>query len=309
MREAFKPFWIEVAKYANFKIELTSKWEKDTNIEIMDGHLTLSNQDRSITSVFWSMNVGLVITKGERYTQYEKSILPFDEITWILLIFTLSTAFFTIFFLNLMNKNAQNTVFGEDVNVQSLNVISTFFGIPQAKMPKKSFTRFILIIFMVFCFIIRTVYQGVLFDLINTDKHKPHAKTIAEVFEKNYKVLGHKTYEGQKFKESIKPEWREKIDETSIIPYRSGYEKLCHYLEKDESNIAIVMHEPLDMFAEFFCKIKLLKIKESVFNIPQGFGMASNHYLYPVIEKFIPRMFEAGIMKYLFDYKRFGIWF
>ncbi|KAG5670754.1 hypothetical protein PVAND_000995 [Polypedilum vanderplanki] len=301
MRDAFEPFWKEVAKYANFKLKLTPERKKRKHLEITNGGLSLDNQNISITSIFWSMNIGLVITKGERYTQYEKLMLPFDAITWILLIFTFSTAFLTIFFVNRLNKEAQNTVFGEGVNVPSLNVVSTFLGISQAKMPKKTFARFILLLFIFFCLIFRTAYQGVLFDLMNADMRKPHAKTIAEVFEKNYKVLSYKTHEGIAFKESIKPEWREKVDETSVITNRIGVKALCYFLEKDESNIAIVMHEPVDIFAEFICKRKLLKIQETVFNIPQGFGMPQNHYLYSVTDKLIPKMFEAGMMKHFYD--------
>jgi hypothetical protein len=115
----------------------------------------------------YHIEFALVLTAGEPYTPYEKFLLPFDVGTWICCGVFFGGAFITILIINLTrNQRIQNTIYGRNVNFPAFNILVAFFGQPQSILPARNFARFILMMFIIFCLIIRTGYQGVQFDLI-----------------------------------------------------------------------------------------------------------------------------------------------
>jgi hypothetical protein len=69
-----------------------------------------------------------VVSKGEKYTNFEKVLLPFDAETWTYLILTLSGTFLIIFVLNFTPRNVQNMIYGTNIKITAFYVIGTFFG-------------------------------------------------------------------------------------------------------------------------------------------------------------------------------------
>jgi hypothetical protein len=80
-------------------------------------------------------------------------------------------------------------VFGEGVRMPSYNVAGTFFGIGQMRLPTANFPRFILMLFILFCLIFRTAYQGVFYEMMTTDMRKPAPKSIIDLYEGNYSMI------------------------------------------------------------------------------------------------------------------------
>jgi hypothetical protein len=144
--------------------------------------------DRSLTTTFDEIVEGFVITPSEAYSSYEKLILPFDEATWICLILTFAFAYCIIFITNFLSRKMQDIVYGRNITTPAFNVIAIFFGIGQTRLPGENFSRIILMIFILFCLIIRTAYQGVLFDFMTKDMRKPVPKTIAELKDRGFVI-------------------------------------------------------------------------------------------------------------------------
>jgi hypothetical protein len=72
----------------------------------------------------------LMVTPGEPYTDYEKLLLPFDDLTWIFLLITFGTAFLSIFGINLMSRKIQIFVYGEKFSTPAYNVVGKFHLFP-----------------------------------------------------------------------------------------------------------------------------------------------------------------------------------
>jgi hypothetical protein len=113
------------------------------------------------TALFKTDRLAFVISEAECYSSYEKILLPFDELTWYLLTATFGFAFGAIFVVSRLSRRWQDIVYGEGVRVPAFNVLGTFFGIAQTHLPTTFFARAILILFIGFCLIFRTAYQGV----------------------------------------------------------------------------------------------------------------------------------------------------
>ncbi|KAG5666299.1 hypothetical protein PVAND_017850 [Polypedilum vanderplanki] len=304
-----------VAEQANFKLKFVNESIENVDINIAYGFVgTHENDAFVVTSPIYTINIGMMVTKGEKYTDYEKLLLPFDDITWILLVGTFFIAFGMIFVLNRMSKRIKILFFGEGVSVPSLNVVSTYFGISQVTLPISNFPRFILMMFILFCLIFRTAYQGVLFEFMNSDMRKPHAQTIDEIFENNYTIISYESPTNVVFKRIYKND-KEKLKNVILVDlYRKGIHRdICNILKNDVPKTAILTEENFDLKVKFICKQEIIRIKDTIFTINVGISMEAYHYLYDVIESSLLWTLQSGIVQYFsefytwYEYKRYHI--
>jgi hypothetical protein len=138
--------------------------------------------------------VFFAVPPGAEFDCYEKLIMPFDKHTWFALMFTFSATFSTIFVVIFTRTSMRNIIFGANVNTPSLNVVAHFFGVGQNIMPQKSFARYILMVFILFSLIIRTAYQGKLFEFMSENMTKPELQSIDEILEKKYNFFPTNAY-------------------------------------------------------------------------------------------------------------------
>lgn len=118
--------------------------------------------------ILTNSEIALLVSTGESYGMFEKLALPFDLSTWISIVLCFLMSFFVIFLLKQMNNEVQSFVFGLHVSTPSLNVIAAFFGQGQTILPGRNFARYMLMLLILFCLIIRTGYQSLQFDLMLT---------------------------------------------------------------------------------------------------------------------------------------------
>ncbi|KAG5668781.1 hypothetical protein PVAND_016707 [Polypedilum vanderplanki] len=149
---------------------------------------------RSSTYLHWSnpiytMEIYYLVTQNDLYTNYEKLLMPFDLITWILLTIVLFLTFCIIFVSYLCPRKFQMLVFGEGIRNPSYNALGVIFGIGQLRLPHKFFNRVILLIFLWFCLIFRTCYQSKFFEFMTSDMRKPLPASIEDLKEMNYTIV------------------------------------------------------------------------------------------------------------------------
>lgn len=111
------------------------------------------------TTPFFEQSIYAMYSPPEPYTNYEKMTMPFDYDTWIYLIIVFFVAFIAINVVNYFTE-FREILYGKGIKMPSFNVVRTFFGIGQTKLPENNFARIILVTFIIFCLIFRTAYQG-----------------------------------------------------------------------------------------------------------------------------------------------------
>jgi hypothetical protein len=142
-----------------------------------------------LTATHDDENFVLAITPTMLFTNWEKLFLPFDLQIWIFLILTFLGSFLIIFIINQMPKIIQDLIYGVGVQTPAFNIVGTFFGMGQMKLPENSFGRIILMCFIIFNLIIRTAYQGVMFDMMTKDMYRLEPKTVQDLIDMDYKVI------------------------------------------------------------------------------------------------------------------------
>jgi hypothetical protein len=130
-----------------------------------------------------------LVSHGQQYTPFEKLFLPFDLFTWIMIIITFFIGYFTILIIYQFPQNVQNFVFGRNNRQPSLSLTQIFFGIGLIRTPGRNFARFIFISFTLYCLIIRTAYQGKMFEFLHSNAEKPVPKTMQELIDQQTPVL------------------------------------------------------------------------------------------------------------------------
>jgi len=128
----------------------------------------------------------LHIPPGDLYTSFEKILLPYDEETWLGLLLTFVIATITVRVIKSISKNISNLVFGATVQSPTLNIFQAFFGIGQTNLPKNNFGRIILTSFLLWCLVIRTAYQGKLFEFTTTAMRKSEMQNLEELRLNNF---------------------------------------------------------------------------------------------------------------------------
>lgn len=140
-----------------------------------------------ISSPITSDSLVIVVPPGAAYTSEEKFMLPFDTTTWILFAIVFVIAFAVVGLLRIFKSPSSNSfVLGDNVRASGLNIFGAFMGIGQFALPTRSIARILLMIFLLFCLIMRTAYQGVFYNFLTTDPHKKPIRSIEELMDSKF---------------------------------------------------------------------------------------------------------------------------
>lgn len=101
---------------------------------------------------------GIFIPPGELYSPLEKFFLPFDFATWMMFVAVFLIAYFTVFLVSYFSDpSIQEFIYGENVQAPSVNIFLIFMGGGMIVLPRKNFPRFLVMVFILYCLIMRFV--------------------------------------------------------------------------------------------------------------------------------------------------------
>lgn len=142
----------------------------------------------SSSEFYFSVPFIMIVPPGSKLASFEKLFRPFSIVVWILLLLTFSVAFVVITMIKFRDNSLKEFVFGSGNRSPYLNVLIGFVGGAQTVEPKRNFARFLLMMYLLFCLVKRSLYQGALFQFLQTDDRHSPVQTIDEVVEMNLKV-------------------------------------------------------------------------------------------------------------------------
>ena len=140
----------------------------------------------SFTQSHYSIPLIIMIPSGDLLTPFEKLLKPFEPVVWFCLFISIGTGLIVIAIISHQSKKIRNFVFGEKTRNPYLVMVDVFFGGSRHNLPSRNFARYLLMVFMLFCLVQRSVYQGSLYIFLQSDGRKPDVATIDEMIEKGF---------------------------------------------------------------------------------------------------------------------------
>lgn len=140
----------------------------------------------SYSESYYAMPLILIIPPGAQLTAFNKLFRPFHNVVWIVLVLTLLLGVLIIFIIKLQSDAIKRFIFGMETAKPYFNMLIALAGGSQTILPSRNFARFLLMIFLLFCLVVRTLYQGALFQFLQIDDREKEAQTIDELMDKNF---------------------------------------------------------------------------------------------------------------------------
>lgn len=161
-------------------LSISDLWLKKDRLKFLDTTTTYINDQIN----FW-------IPPGRDLSKFEKLLFPFALHLWLTIISCLLVGGLVIFIVKLQPKPVQDLVFGAGVSYPYLNMFNAIMGGTQKIEPKKSFARFLLMMFLIYSLVIRTLYQVSFYQLIQSNKHHQEVQSIDEMIARDFKFYAY----------------------------------------------------------------------------------------------------------------------
>lgn len=138
---------------------------------------------------YYSQKIAFMIPPPAAFSSFEKFMRPLDTVSWILLTTCFATGVIVIFILvSFSSRRTQNFVFGAGVQQPYLSMLIAILGGSQHKTPSGSFARNLLMMFLLFCLVMRTIYIGSLYRLIKTKVYHKEVQSIDDIIKREYTI-------------------------------------------------------------------------------------------------------------------------
>lgn len=148
-----------------------------------------ANRNRNMLSsvTYYLSPFIMVIPPGREYSALDNLFRPFAWQVWIVLVAMTLTAVTTVLCIKRSSsKHVQSLLIGHNNRNPIMNLYQVILGSPTAYLPRGDFARYILMMFMLFWFVNRTMYQGFLFEFLQSNAREPEVKTISEMIKRKF---------------------------------------------------------------------------------------------------------------------------
>lgn len=143
----------------------------------------------SFTSAIIFNPIVLLIPPGAPFSAFEKLFQPFESTVWIYLLVSLLIGFILIALLTLHpNNKLKRHLIGREIKMPAMDMIVGIVGGSQPVLPRKSSARIILMSFLLFCLIKRTLFTAALYQFLQSDIGKPPLSTLDDIVDKKFVV-------------------------------------------------------------------------------------------------------------------------
>lgn len=178
-----------LANLFNFEANYVSKslLKKTDLVEDFVYSSALGSGTMFSSPVFFSTYVVVAPLNGEPKTQFEKMFLMFDLEVWMAIAGVILFYAISIQVIKCCPIAVQNYIFGRNVRSPIMNLTDIFLNGGQCLVPGRNFARFMLVMVIFWSLIIRTCYQSMLFEYLQSDKRKTYTLTYDDLLEDDCK--------------------------------------------------------------------------------------------------------------------------
>lgn len=150
---------------------------------------------------YFESQFAFIIPPPSKFASFEKLFQPFKLAVWIALIVCCVIGVSVILLINRSSQHIKALVYGEKTKTPLTNMLLVILGGSQPNVPTKFFARFILMLFIIFTLVMRSIYLGSMFKFLQSDESHSEVKSVDDMMEKNFKF-----HIGKSFHELIQEE-------------------------------------------------------------------------------------------------------
>ncbi|CAD7090644.1 unnamed protein product [Hermetia illucens] len=156
------------------------------------GWLTITN-DRIASFLlpstpYLSVKVVLIAPAPEPYGPIETLLLPFDSTTWTMVTLIVASSLLIVLLLKRFSKFWREFAIGRNNKTPVTNLISVWVNGYVPAFPKHTFARTLVAILIMSTIVLRSAYQGSIFQFLRVDKRHRAPLDFADYLRKGYKV-------------------------------------------------------------------------------------------------------------------------
>ncbi|KAL7030658.1 hypothetical protein ACKWTF_006742 [Chironomus riparius] len=237
-----------------------------------------------------------MIPGGQPYSAFEKLFQPFQLILWCSLLLTFAIGLVTITIINCQNEKIRNFVFGSKINTPYLNLYNILVNGFQDVLPQRTFARYVLMIFMIFCLVLRTTYQGSLYQFLQSDGTKPNMETIDELMRHHYLFYIRETLEHNIKSMSF-------YNRRKVVKFSEYPELIKKTLDPNfKGGIIMPLLEVILPNQENYKNFIFRVLKEYLFDVQIVYYYPKNFHLVDVLDEKLELLKSAGIVSMWMDH-------
>ncbi len=156
----------------------------DNEVDVIFASIqTDRSQALSMTGMVYRDSLVIVVPPPFPMDPMAKMFLPFTFTSWMAIGTVALLACGTVKIVEFTPKIFHEHVVGSEINRSVLDVWNMFLGGSLPMLPRADFPRFFLANFLMFTLIIRSLYQGAVFDILKRDVSAVELNTIDDIIE------------------------------------------------------------------------------------------------------------------------------
>lgn len=305
-----------IAKYLNFSINLEYLEGVDNVGTIYDNgtathsfHKAMKNMTDIIIGDFYlrgkrmkfldasisylSYPIFFITSKGEKFSAIEKLFAPFDNIVWMFLAVSITAAFLVMKLNNFKFKNSENSKFIEYFKNPLNILLLTIFGSTQKKLPTMSSTRIFLMLLIISCLVMRSLYQASLYKFLQSDQRHKVPKTFEGLLEEGFEF-----YLSDFWNEMVEQNPKLKKLRRNFTNFTGRVYSIDHHIGNHSKRVTIMSRLYLNKYSNSSKTFPFKMINEESFvtvNIVQYFR--KDFYLKDAIDEKLGVIISSGIIE------------
>lgn len=154
-------------------VSIQNWWLKSSRVKYLDS-----------STPYMSEPFVFLVPPGRELTPVEQLTIPFSLVLWMMILMCFLIGFVVICAVK-FNHN-EEFVFGARVENPCLNMFIGFIGGTQRSLPGRNFARFLLVCFLMYSLVIRTLYQGSFYQMLQSNDRKGEVQTIDEMIQNDF---------------------------------------------------------------------------------------------------------------------------
>ncbi|KAG5683339.1 hypothetical protein PVAND_012625 [Polypedilum vanderplanki] len=232
-----------------------------------------------------SSKIILTVPRALPLSSLEKLIAPLTAATWIVLLLHLCIGFVAISLMQKLKFELQSC--------PHMNMLNILFNGSQHVVPRSVPLRLILWSFVMFCLIIRTLYQAGLFKFLQSDQRHNELQNIDEVIEKNFDIFMYESF--QELSKGLKIHQNRKLVKNNET---IEFYQMQTLNPKFKGAAVGPLYEIIYANQLNYKNFTFKTLPEIIFALPVAMYLPKNHFLKSEIEYCVGFLHASGLIDY-----------